>query len=207
MHRLTISDEVFSRLRALRQRGGQSEDQILRRLLGFQATPGAGNPAGSGPSRRPEGIEDATYGIFFAEGFEIFRTYKGRPYTARVVGGRWRLDGDRVSHDSLNQLSQAVIDGNENAWMFWFFKAPDGTPRRIAELRDPELVQKRPRKKRPPRRGKTAETQAPVPVSAEVEPATPVLSTTPFPASPRPQPVSQREPQPGRGGKPWEPPP
>jgi hypothetical protein len=207
MHRLAISDEVFLKLRSLRQSGGQSEDQILRNLLNVKSLQGAGNPDDSVLNRAPEGFEDATYGIIFAEGFKIFRTYKGRPYTARVCGGRWRLDGDRVSHDSLNQLSQAVIDGNENAWMFWFFKAPDGTPRRIAELRDPELVQKRPRKKRPPRRGKAAETQAPVPVSAEVEPATPVLSTTPFPASPRPQPAPQREPQPGRGGKPWEPPP
>ncbi len=203
MHRLAISDEVFFKLRALRQSGGQSEDHILRRLLDLVPLQDAGNAADNGPGSAPEGFEDATYGITFAEGFEIFRTYKGRPYTARVVGGRWRLDGESIGHDSLNQLSQAVIDGNENAWMFWFFRAPDGSRKRIAELRDPEMVQKRPRKRRPASGVKTAVIStpapfsAPAPVSADVEIATPVIPTTPRLASPRPQP--------GRGGKPWEP--
>ena len=94
---------------------------------------------------------DTTYGIRFPEGFQISRTYKGRPFAARVVRGSWVLQGGNETAGrfvSLNQLSQAVIDGNENAWMFWFYQTADRDFRRIAELRDPALVQRRPRRNR-----------------------------------------------------------
>lgn len=142
MHRLMVSDEVMDRLRSLCLDGGQSEDHVLRRVLGC--------PSEIAPDQNSDFI-DATYGVRFAEGFRIFRTYKGRPCSARVSNGRWVLDGDAGpagTFNSLNQLSQAVIDGNENAWMFWFYQIPGGEPRRIADLRDPDLVQRRPRRNR-----------------------------------------------------------
>ena len=145
MHRLNVSRDVLSGIRACRQGGEETEDQVLRRLLDLPAAPAAPQPGHetSGP-----GFRDTTYGIHFPEGFEISRTYKGRPFGARVSGGRWLLDADGRLYDSFNQLSQAVIDGNENAWMFWFYQGPDGGRRRIAELRDPAMVQKRPRRNR-----------------------------------------------------------
>ena len=164
---------------------------------------------------------DATYGVRFADGDEIFRTYKGRPYAARVVHGRWLLDDDARPYDSLNQLSQAVIDGNENAWMFWFIRRPDGTGKRIAELRDPALVQKRPRRKR--RRGWVAQPEATPPGEAPKEApspaalATPSVSQAAFQAAPSrkppstPQSTTPARPGPGvqpqtpGGGKAWEP--
>jgi hypothetical protein len=183
MHRSPISDDVLFKLRSLSQRGGQSEDQILRRLLNVET---AAPPA-------PEGFIDATYGVIFAERFEIFRTYKGHAFTARVVQGRWHLDGGG-NYDSLNQLSQAVIDGNENAWMFWFFKVPGGGMDLIANLRDPDMVQKRPRKRRAANKPSAA------------MPATPAAKRVITQASPPPlhhpppaMPSAQR-------GKPWEPP-
>ena len=145
MHRLNVSWEVLSGIRAHRQGGEETEDQVLRRLLDLPAVPTAPEP---GHETGGPGFRDATYGIHFPEGFEISRTYKGRPFGARVSGGRWLLDADARLYDSFNQLSQAVIDGNENAWMFWFYQGPDGGRRRIAELRDPAMVQKRPRRNR-----------------------------------------------------------
>lgn len=208
MQRLTVSDEVFFRLRALDQSGAQSEDQILRRLLDCAPKQFAEAATGShpnSPNREAdafEGFEDATYGIVFPEGFKIFRTYKGRPYTAHVVRGRWRLEDSGAhtpAYDSLNRLSQAVIDGNENAWMFWYFKTPDGTPKRIAELRDPALVQKRPRRKR--RRGWVAWPQAvPVPEPA----ATSQVAVKTEPSRKPPAPPLSTPAKPG-GGKAWEP--
>jgi len=223
MHRFNVSAAVFSKLWALRREGEQSEDQILRRLLDSPPEDAAAT-ATSVPETGGNDFIDATYGVRFAEGFEIFRTYKGRPYAARVVRGRWVLDGGARpyarSYDSLNQLSQAVIDGNENAWMFWFFRRPDGTASRITELRDPALVQKRPRRKRrrewvakpviiPPRER---------PDLPEPPPATPAIPAVPSSAStasqaaqskprlaPQPPP-GPGEPAPGAGaGKPWEP--
>ena len=176
MHRLMVSDEVMARLKALSRDAGQTEDRVLRRLLGC---PPEAAPDGDGD------FIDATYAIRFAEGFRIFRTYKGRPYTARVARGRWVLEGDAVpagTFDSLNQLSQAVIDGNENAWMFWFYRTAGGDRRRIAELRDPALVQRRPRR-----------NHRPGPVG------TPMPAPLPPPATPVPDPPA------ASGSKPWEP--
>jgi len=139
MDRVDISQDVLVKIRELCRESGETEDQVLRRLL--EIAPPCPDNAGNG-------FTDATYAIHFPEGFDIFRIYKGRLFSARVVRGRWMLDADGRSYDSLNQLSQGVIDGNENAWNFWFCQGPDGGSQRIAELRDPALVQKRPRRRR-----------------------------------------------------------
>lgn len=209
MDRLDLSRDVRARLSELSRRNGETEDRLLRRFLGLAGEdPGGGSAA---PETGGSGFEDAAYGILFPEGFEISRTYKGRPYAARVVRGRWRLDADGRAYDSLNQLSQAVIDGNENAWMFWFHQAPDGARRRIAELRDPALVQRRPRRKR------RRHSPSPAPVPATPPPATvpafappPMTAKTAFPAKPRPRapladPVSPPPSEPASGGMAWEP--
>ena len=228
MDRLDLSRDVRARLSELSRRNGETEDRLLRRLLGL-----AGKDPGSGsatPINAGSGFEDATYAILFPEGFEISRTYKGRPYAARVVRGRWRLDADGRAYDSLNQLSQAVIDGNENAWMFWFYQAPDGARLRIAELRDPALVQRRPRRKsrRPspaPAPAQVSATPPSAPVPAFAPP--PVTAKTASPANPRSRPPladpapplgvpvgppreladvgASSRPRPSAGGMAWEP--
>ena len=221
MHRFNVSAEVFSKLWALRRDAEQTEDQILRRLLDCPPEAAAGGALANGLAQGPDNISggdfiDATYGVRFAEGFEIFRTYKGRPYTASVVRGRWLLDddgdGNTGPYDSLNQLSQAVIDGNENAWIFWFTRRPDGTEKRIAELRDPALVQKRPRRKR--RRGWVAQPKATPPGGAPKESPSPAALSTPsvsqaaFQAAPsRKPPSTPPSTTPARpgGGRAWEP--
>jgi len=146
MDGLNISQDVLRKIRGLCRETGQTEDQVLRRLL--ESRPQGGRQGGAKDETGRDGFTDVTYAIHFPAGFEIFRTYKGRLFSARVVQGRWMLDADGRSYDSLNQLSQGVIDGNENAWNFWFCRGPDGISQRIAELRDPALVQKRPRRRR-----------------------------------------------------------
>jgi hypothetical protein len=143
MPQITVSEEVMGNLQALCLIDGQSEDNILRRLLCCPQNDDTYNK---------EDYLDATYGIRFAKGFMIFRTYKGKSYSARVSNGYWVLDGGHKTgetFDSLNQLSQALVDGNENAWKFWYFHAPNGEIKCISELRDPDLVQRRRRRKRP----------------------------------------------------------
>ncbi|MEE9318310.1 MAG: hypothetical protein V3U48_08485 [Rhodospirillales bacterium] len=223
MKRLNISNGVYEKIRALCRDGGETEDQVLIRLLQRVGVDG-----GIVLSAGAAGFVDATYGIHFPEGFEISRTYKGRLYAARVAGGRWVLEGDMAgdmaggsAYDSLNQLSQAVIDGNENAWMFWFFKGLDGTKRRIAELRDPAQVQKRPRRNR--RRGVRGGVMPTPVVPPPMAPGAPgAAKTNPAPAPgpapearqrlvTRPAPALAAEspsPSPGpaaAGGMPWEP--
>jgi len=159
---IDVSPEVLARLRALA--GGRGADDVLRLLLGLPDAAAADGTGADAP-----GFEDATYGVRFPQGFEIFRAYKGRAFRARAEAGRWRLDADGNTYDSLNQLSQAVIDGNENAWMFWHYRGADGRPRRIAELRDPAKVQRRPRRHRPAATA-TATALRPPPMPAQPEP-------------------------------------
>ncbi|MFQ5765830.1 MAG: hypothetical protein ACE5GT_12965 [Rhodospirillales bacterium] len=214
MPRIDVSDVVLAGLRALHEREGETDDAVLRRLLASAAV-GADDAPGGPPARpRPEpGFVDATYGIPFAEGFEIFRTYKGRPFSARVESGRWRLDADGRAYDSLNQLSQAVIDGNENAWMFWFFRDAGGTPSRIAELRDPATIQRRPRRRRRavpgPGPGRVPGMAPAVPPPA---PETEPTEARPAPEAPvhvpperPPPPATPPSPESSSGGMAWEP--
>ena len=220
MPRINISEDVLAAIRARCRDGKEPEDRILSRLLGLHG----GAPVEDGPGNTGSntgGFVDATYGIHFPEGFEISRTYKGRPYAARVTSGRWLLDADMNTggrtYDSLNQLSQAVIDGNENAWMFWFFQDPDGTRRRISEFRDPALVQKRPRRHRqrgarhgvipvapggvlPVAQGGVIPTPV-APPPAPVQPA-----RAPKPVSAPPAPALPSPPKPAAGGMAWQPP-
>ena len=231
MYRLDVSADVFSKIWALREEGEETEDHILRRLLDCPkapdvAVPGAGDAdvPGAVPGTLPPpgtekdaaGFVDATYGLHFPEGFRISRVYKGRPYAARVHRGRWLLDSDGRTYDSFNRLSQAVIDGNENAWMFWRFPGPGGRLVKIAELRDPALVQKRPRRNRSGKssgpgsgpadlgadmRAKGAKTGAAPVAPAPVAPAAaPGPGSGPPPASPLPS-------HPASPGMAWEPPP
>ncbi len=212
MPRINVSDDVLAAIRALRREAKEPEGRVLGRLLDLHGVGPAPETAGPGNAG---GFIDATYGIHFPEGFEISRTYKGRAYAARVAGGRWLLDGDMDTggrtYDSLNQLSQAVIDGNENAWMFWFFPGPDGAKKRIAELRDPALVQKRPRRNRHRQGG---ERQAVMPAATVEPPATGKPGTPPAPAArsgsgPSPAgptlPAPPAPSEPASGGMAWQP--
>ncbi len=212
MDRLDLSRDVRARLSELSRRNGETEDRLLRRLLGLAGKdPGGGSAT---PINAGSGFEDTTYAILFPEGFEISRTYKGRPYAARVVRGRWRLDADGRAYDSLNQLSQAVIDGNENAWMFWFYRGTDGGQRRIAELRDPAMVQKRPRRNR--LRGLAPPLPQPIPETlpqaiSEAARQESILGNGAAPVTPRasrPSPPELAHPSPPvvqGGGMAWEP--
>jgi len=198
---IDVSPEVLARLRALAGDGERSADQVLGLLLGLPE-PAAKTGASAATPEDERGFVDTTYGIRFADGFEIFRTYKARPYRARVDHGRWRLDADGRAYDSLNQLSQAVIDGNENAWLFWLFRGPDGRPRRIADLRDPAKVQRRPRRRRTASATASTVTPArPLPPPAQPEPVpspmpAPIPVTTPAGMAwqPRPAPLMPTRP-------------
>ena len=198
MHQITVSDEVMSKLEALCFIDKQSIDHVLRRLLCCLQNDGQDNK---------EDFLDTTYGIRFAKGFMIFRTYKGKSYSARVSNGCWVLDGSlkiNGTFDSLNQLSQALIDGNENAWNFWYYISLDGETRCISELRDPKLVQRRRRRKLPrksitdPIRGNATRTSEP---SSSVAHQSVQTKTVLWPSPADCFPITSNL---TTGGKPWE---
>jgi len=133
MRQITTSTDVYAAIWAARQQGEDTEDDILRRILGVKAR--QQRPANGQAVSKVIGFRDSRYGIELADGFEIFRTYKGREYRAKATSGSWLLMNTGDLHPSVNQLSQAIGVKIENAWNNWWFRGPDGKRRRVDELR------------------------------------------------------------------------
>jgi hypothetical protein len=137
---IAISTDVFARLWSLRKTGEDTEDAILRRILWA--------PSDVAPSSTAQtqsgGVFDARHNVLFPEGFEVFRSYLGRDYSARAMGGRWVL-GDGRWCASLNELSRAIGAKTENAWQNWFFSDQMGGRRPVSEMRDPTTISARKR--------------------------------------------------------------
>jgi len=55
------------------------------------------------------------------EGFEIFRTYKGKRIRAQARDGKWVVPETGDAYASLNLLSHAITGNNENTWRNWYF--------------------------------------------------------------------------------------
>ena len=88
------------------------------------------------------GYYDRRFGVQFAEGFEIFRHYKGTDYSAKATSSAWLLMNTGDLYPSLNGLSKA-IGAHEDAWHAWRYRDGDGKVRPIRELRDESKVTKR----------------------------------------------------------------
>lgn len=137
MKSISVSTDVFARIWALREPKEDTEDSILRRILGCPPLENA--PVLAAPQNSNAGFYDARHRTTFSEGFEIFRTYLGTEYRARASCGRWVLDHGS-EYGSLNELSRAIGAKTENAWINWFFKDEFGRRRPVSDLRDAETV-------------------------------------------------------------------
>lgn len=134
---IAVSTDVYAQIWSMREIGEETEDQILRRVLGC--------PSAEIFTPRIEsyGYRDPRTGTVFPHGFEIFRTYKGTEFKAHAVDGAWKLLNDGSSHSSLNELSNHIIDGNENAWVNWNYLNDDRRASKISSLRDSVPVRRR----------------------------------------------------------------
>lgn len=132
MRQIEVSVEVFAAIWAARNDGENSENDVLRRILGLPATA----PASTLPSHQEEtGFRDARFRVELPEGFEIYRVYKGREIRARASKGKLELIGSGLLFPSFNQLSRAATGNIENAWKNWFFIGRDGKRHPIEGLR------------------------------------------------------------------------
>jgi hypothetical protein len=139
MRTVQISTDVFQAIWSARRPGEEDEDAILRRIL--RAAPAEKMEAAI--QRQSGGLTDPSYGVHFPEGFEVFRTYLGKDYSARVENGRWVIDGRPISGSTINQLSAAIGILRENGWANWEFRTPEGQVKKIGELRDPSRIRRR----------------------------------------------------------------
>jgi len=132
---IDVLTDVYAAIWAARQPGENDEDAILARVLGCKRSaqteehhtiryaPGAG-------------VYDARNNVRFAEGFEIYRNYKGRRYEAVAKGGVWMRKDTGATYATLNQLNSSIASGAENVWNGnWKFRDSVGTETSIGKLR------------------------------------------------------------------------
>ena len=129
-----VSTDVFAAIWAKRQEGEDSEDDILRRILGIAKSEKDARPRQA--LQRSGGCRDRRNNVHFPQGFEIFRTYKRKDYRAIAQDGNWlRLDTGDL-YPTLNQLNTSIAAGTENVWNGnWKFKDESGMIQSIDKLR------------------------------------------------------------------------
>ena len=126
MRQIAVSTDVYARLWAERRSGEDTEDDILRRVLNVTAP--AQRAAEARPAAKVVGFRDPRFGLELPEGFEIFRTFKGKEYRAKAVAGSWMLMDTGDLYPSLHKLGRAIGAKIENAWNNWYYL--DGSVRR-----------------------------------------------------------------------------
>lgn len=130
---ISVSTDVFAAIWAQRQNGEESEDAILRRILG---RPAENDKTDSPPTSRPGGVYDSRNDVNFPQGFKAFRTYKRREYEAVAQDGNWIRTDTGKRYPNLNQLNSSITVGPENVWNGnWKYRTDDGTIRSIDHLR------------------------------------------------------------------------
>ncbi len=142
MRTIQISTDVFAAIWRLRMDDEPNEDAVLRRILELPKN----RP---GPERDlvvQVGFHDPRYGVQLPPDFRIFRTYRGKEYSAQAIQGFWVLNTDGKGYGSLNELNTAIGIGHENAWAAWFYRDENGRRRPVSDLRKPDTIIRRGRK-------------------------------------------------------------
>jgi hypothetical protein len=147
MRPIVVSVEVFAAIWSERKPGEENENSILERILGVTnkmppvdsaksatVSPVMGSPDGRG------GIYNAQFNVTFPPGFQVFRNYKNKHYFAVVKDGGWSFEGK--IYPTLHKLSEAVVQGRENAWANWKYR-DNGVERPIDYLRSEDTVRRR----------------------------------------------------------------
>jgi hypothetical protein len=135
MRSVNVSTDVYAAIWAARRGGENDEDAILARVLGCKLPAKAEDHHATRYETRA-GVFDARNNVRFAEGFEIFRNYKGRRYEAVANGGMWCRKDTGQTYATLNQLNSSIARGAENVWNGnWKFLDAEGSEKSIATLR------------------------------------------------------------------------
>jgi hypothetical protein len=136
---IQVSTDVFAAIWRARLDDEAGEDAVLRRLLKL-------------PKSQPEtkrdlhvqvGFHDPRYGVQLPPDFRIFRTYRGKEYSANAIQGFWVLNTDGKGYGTLNELNSAIGIGHENAWAAWYYQDEKGRRRPVSDLRKPGTIIRR----------------------------------------------------------------
>ena len=136
MRTIAVSTDVFAAIWAQRQENEETEDAILKRLLGCAAGDAESPDTDTGRGSGNNGVYDARNDVHFRRGLEVFRTYKGKHYSAFAEDGTWRRVDTGERFVTLNRLNASIVDGAENVWNgTWRYRDDYGLNRSIEDLR------------------------------------------------------------------------
>lgn len=130
---IVISTDVFATIWAQRREGEETEDTILRRVLGCGT---AEKHVLAEPAHADGGVHDTRNRVHFPEGFRAIRTYKRKEYAAVATAGAWVREDTGARYPTLNQLNDTIAAGPENIWNGnWKYRDTEGSLRSINDLR------------------------------------------------------------------------
>ena len=128
MTTIEIDFDVYKALTLQRESESTTYNDVIRRLLGLDkkdAPIGAPSPGGC-----------LIKGIFFPDGTQFRKTYKGRLYRADIKNGAWTDENGRT-FSTPSAAAVAITRNNVNGWRFWEYKRPgDVSWRLMATLLD-----------------------------------------------------------------------
>lgn len=135
MRQIQIGIEVHKAIEAERLALGESENDILMRLLRLKAAASkdTGAPAAGGAAW----IKD---GVALPAGTQLRVSYSGQLVEGVIEDGRWLIRGKYYDSPSMalihNVTTAAGSKTNLNGWNHWTVKRPlDSSYRRISDLR------------------------------------------------------------------------
>ncbi len=145
---IEVDEDVLALLRTNAQPLGESENDVLRRLL---LPVGSDAPAEHGvgdervPRQRRRAVRDPGETVhelmtagFIEPGDVLINDQHGRRLRAVVLeDGRLRLSDDGTEHASPSSALHAVVGHDTDAWTTWHHVA---TSRTLAELRELQIV-------------------------------------------------------------------
>jgi hypothetical protein len=119
---IEIDVEVNKRIEAARISFSESENQILRRLLGVNVFDGK---AASG------GKPWSDYGVVLPHGTQLSMNYNGATYNGTIIDGAWFVEGQTFTSPSgaASGVARTKAGGRTNldGWKYWSVKLPESS--------------------------------------------------------------------------------
>ncbi|MGQ0567684.1 MAG: winged helix-turn-helix domain-containing protein [Gemmobacter sp.] len=135
-----IDFDVHKRIELARESFSETPNEVLRRLLGLDASLAVQQVIGAAKMRAWSGK-----GVQLPHGTRLRMDYNGRTHEGEIVDGLWIIEGERFSSPSAAAGGVArTKDGkrtNLDGWIYWWALLPsEGAWVKLSELRSDEPV-------------------------------------------------------------------
>ena len=122
---IEISFEVHKKIETERRSFEDSDDDVLRRLLGL---PKIETPSG-GSTTSQLAAGWSWKGVYLPPGTRLRMTYLGKAYEGEVLEGKWQINGKafRTPSEAAKGLAR-TRDGREpslDGWEYWYVRRPE----------------------------------------------------------------------------------